>query len=215
MGNECLSYHPFDLPSPSDVANHVALRDNPAVRLFEARAQAIDRENLLLTQSNARAVTELSRKLDGLPLAMEDSPRHVPASFPRERIAAHLGESLSILSSQIRDQAPRQRSMQAALDWSYDVLDQTQQVLMRRLGIFVGGCTLESVEAVCGPGTMGVSAIDSVAEMINVDLIQRHELDGGKVRYGMLGIIGQYARDKLREHRRASRTWSTDWLSSS
>ncbi|MFZ2359511.1 MAG: helix-turn-helix domain-containing protein [Anaerolineae bacterium] len=122
----------------------------PAVALFEDRAQAVQ-PDFAVSDANAADVIELCRRLDGLPLAIELVASRVKLLPPAE-LLAHLSGPWMLSVDGLRDVSVRQRTLRGAMAWSYDLLSPAQQALFTRLAVFVGGCTLEAAEAVCGGG---------------------------------------------------------------
>ena len=130
-------------PAAWTVANLAAM---PAVQLFVARAQAAD-ASFELSPANAEAVAELSRRLEGLPLAVELAAARIRLLEPKA-LLARMHQSLALLRWEAPDLPPRHRSLHATLDWSYALLTPDQQALFRRLAVFAGGFTLDGAEAV-------------------------------------------------------------------
>ncbi len=130
-----------------------------AVQLFVQRAQAV-KPDFALTAINAGAVAAICRRLDGLPLAIELAAARVTL-LPVPAMLRRLDRALALLTGEARDRPVRQQTMRAAITWSYDLLDEREQVLLRRLAVFAGGCTIEAAEAVCatpGAGAGGMVA---------------------------------------------------------
>jgi predicted ATPase/DNA-binding CsgD family transcriptional regulator len=154
-GEQELDVLPLSVPEPIEPlvgeATAEALDQYEAIQLFVARARAVD-PAFSLTSANAGSVAQLCRRLDGLPLAIElaaSRVRLLPPSAMMTRLAEPIqGPSLRLLTDGPRDQPARLRTLRSAIAWSYDLLDADEQALFRRLAIFVGGCTLETVEAV-------------------------------------------------------------------
>jgi DNA-binding CsgD family transcriptional regulator len=137
---------PLDLPAGLGQMSPAAASRSGAVRLFAERARAV-RPNFALDERNASAVAELCRRLDGLPLAIELAAARVRTLSPAA-LLARLDHRLALPGAGPGDLPARQRTLRATIAWSYDLLDADEQALFRRLAIFVGGCTLETVEAV-------------------------------------------------------------------
>jgi predicted ATPase len=175
------------------------LGQSAAVALFIERAQAA-KPDLQLTTTNAPAVAEICTRLDGLPLAIELAAARVKL-LPPEALLARLVQRLPLLTGGARNLPERQRTLRAAIDWSYKLLDVDEQVLFARLGVFVGGCTLEAAEAVCNAGNppggeREPNVLDGLAALIDSSLLRQEEV-GGEPRFMMLETIAEYAREQL------------------
>jgi predicted ATPase/serine/threonine protein kinase len=173
-----------------------ALSRFPAIALFVQRAVAA-KPDFELDPQNASAVIEICARLDGLPLAIELAAARVKVlslSAMRTRLASRL----QLLTGGSRDLPQRQQTLRAAIDWSYDLLSVAEQKLFRRLSVFVGGCTLEGVEAVCDTkGDLDLDLLDGMASMVDKSLMQQVEQANGESRFVMLETIREYAREKL------------------
>jgi tetratricopeptide (TPR) repeat protein len=170
-----------------------------AVRLFEQRAQG-HRPDFALTAQNARAVAEVCARLDGIPLAIELAAARAE-SLSVEAIAARLDDCFRLLTEGARDSLPRQRTLRAALDWSYDLLQEGERTLLGRLSVFAAGCTLEAAEAVCAGESMSGAlrlpeVLDLLGRLVGKSLVQAQEA-GGEVRYGLLETVRQYGAERL------------------
>src|SRR5262249_21182805 len=139
---------PLGSPQPSDGLTAADAAAFPAVQLFVERVTAVV-EDFALTDANAPLVVEICRRLDGLPLAIEFAAPRI-AVLGVEGLTAHLNSSLPLLGTRRRTAVPRHRTMQAVVDWSYDLLRADEQAFFRALGIFAGGFTCEAVSAVVG-----------------------------------------------------------------
>ncbi len=194
-GEHTFPVPPLALPTPADGADPAAVARFPAVALFVQRAQAV-RPSFALTAGNAADVATICVRLDGLPLAIELAAAHVRLFSP-QALRARLGRCLPELVDGARDLPERQRTLRAALAWSYDLLGADEQALFARLGVFAGGATLEAVAAVCDPdGTL--DALDRVAALINKSLLTRvDDEDTGEPRLSMLETVREYALERL------------------
>jgi predicted ATPase/DNA-binding CsgD family transcriptional regulator len=173
------------------------LPDTPpeAVRLFADRAQAA-LSGFTVTAENARAITELCRALDGIPLAVELAAARVPV-LSVEQILARLGDRFVLLTSGDRTAPGRQRTLRAAIDWSHDLLTGPEQVLLRRLAVFQGW-SLEMAEEVCADDGIGAAdLLDLLAALVDKSLVVREPEALGQARYRLLDTIREYAAGKL------------------
>src|SRR5271154_552216 len=138
---------PLSLPDPKQLPPLERLMQYEAVALFMARALAV-KAAFTVTNENAPAIAEICYRLDGLPLAVELAAARVRV-LPPQRMLAELDRRLSFLTGGARDLPARQKTLRGAIDWSHALLTGNEQQLFRRLAVFVGGCTLETIEAVC------------------------------------------------------------------
>jgi predicted ATPase/class 3 adenylate cyclase len=176
------------------------VRDAEAVRLFVERATAV-LPSFTLTPADAPAVVEICRRLDGIPLAIELAAARVPLLSVQE-IAMRLGDRFRLLTGGRRTALPRQQTLQALIDWSWDLLTEDERRLLRRLSVFAGGCTLEAAstvarlpdEAVPG-GDASLDTLDALGRLVGRSLVVVDR--GGSTRYHLLETIRQYARDRL------------------
>jgi predicted ATPase len=188
---------PLALPDSRSVQSVEALSHCAAIALFSQRAVAA-KPDFSLNQENAPAVIEICVRLDGLPLAIELAAARVKVLSPTS-LLARLTSRLQLLTGGARDLPRRQQTLRAAMDWSYDLLTTAEQRLFRRLSVFVGGCNLESVEAVCDTKSdLGLDLLDGMASMVDKSLVQRIEPAIGESRFGMLETVREYALEKLK-----------------
>src|SRR5207244_555025 len=117
------------------------------VQLFADRAR-LSQASFAVTQANAPAVVQVCERLDGIPLAIELAAARVKA-LPVEKINERLDDMFRLLTGGSRTALPRQQTLRALIDWSYDLLSEAERMLLRRLSVFAGGWTLEAAEAVC------------------------------------------------------------------
>ena len=178
----------------------------PAVQLFVERVSAIV-EDFALTDTSARSVVEICRRLDGLPLAIEFAAPQV-AALGVESLAARLDDTLPLLGTRSRKKAPRHRTMQAVIDWSYSLLSEDEQRFFRALGIFSGGLTAEAAAAVAlEPERTGFNSIDRLADLVSKSLVVA-DVSGAALRFRLLDTTRAFAIDKLGssgEHERIAR----------
>ena len=187
---------PLALPDPRSMPPVEVLSQYPAVALFVQRAVAA-KPDFELNRENAPAVAEICARLDGLPLAIELAAARVKVLSPSSMLT-RLASRLQLLTGGARDLPQRQQTLRAAMDWSYDLLNAAEQKLFRRLSVFVGGCNLEGVEAVCDTkGDLDLDQLDGMASMVDKSLAQHVEQAKGESRFVMLETIREYAREKL------------------
>lgn len=168
-----------------------------AVALFAERARAGD-PTFALSDENAPTVAEICRRLDGIALAIELAAARVRVMAPRQ-LAQRLDERFRVLTGGNRTALPRQQTMRALIDWSYGLLSEQEQRFFRRLSIFIGGCTLEAAERVCGDETLdAVDVIDHVASLVDKSLVVA-EAGNDSTRYGLLESTRAFALEKLDE----------------
>jgi predicted ATPase/DNA-binding XRE family transcriptional regulator len=147
-------------------------------------------------QENAPSVASICTQLDGIPLAIELAAARVPM-FSTEQITTRLQESFSFLTTGNRAALPRHQTLEAAIDWSYDLLSPAEQTLFRRLSVFVDGWTLEAAEAICSDAHIkSESVLDLLTQLINKSLIILDETQF-RTRYHLLEPLRQYAKEKL------------------
>ena len=170
------------------------LADDEAAELFIARAQAAN-PGFELTEQNAGAVAELCARLDGLPLAIELAAARTKL-LPPAALLSRLGNRLELLTGGRRDAPPHQQTLRMTLDWSYDLLDPEAQRLFAQLGVFAGGWTLPSAEAVCSGDS---SVLEGLAALVDESLVRQRQTSDGEPRFSMLQIVREYALERLAE----------------
>src|SRR6266704_1907336 len=184
------------LGAAEHVADLVALSQYEAVALFISRAQAV-KPDFQVTNANALAVAEICAHLDGLPLAIELAAARVKL-LPPQALLARLGKRLAVLTSRERDRPSRQQTLRNTIAWSYHLLDADEQRLFRRLSVFVGGCQLSAIEAMCSTlGDQVGPVLDTVASLIDKSLLQQTEQEGEEPRLLMLETIREYGLEVL------------------
>ncbi|HKU66878.1 MAG TPA: hypothetical protein VJP85_03785 [Candidatus Baltobacteraceae bacterium] len=151
-----------------------------------------------MTEENAPHVAEICRRLDGIPLAIELAAARVKVLSPQQ-LAQKLDERFRVLTGGDRSALPRQQTMRALIDWSYDLLSNDERALFRKLSIFAGGFTLETATAVCIDGDLDeIVVLDLLSSLVDKSLVQAEDA-GSAARYRLLESTQQYAREKLRD----------------
>jgi len=168
-----------------------------AMRLFTERARAAS-VGFSLNDENARAVAEICQRLDGLPLALELAAARVRVLSPTA-LLDRLKRRLPILTGGSRDLPERQRTVRDTVAWSYDLLTQSEQRLFRRLGVFIGGFSLEAAEAICTSTADAEFAdvLEGLSSLIDKHLVQRAEAPEDDARFFLLETIREYALERL------------------
>ncbi len=196
-GEQVIAVPPLSLPELEPLPSLSALCHCEAVALFLQRARAVQAD-FELTEANAHAVAAICVRLDGLPLAIELAAAQVTL-FPPDALLARLENRLALLVSGARNLPPRQRTLRKAIEWSYHLLDEGERVLLRRLAVFIGSCTLEAVEAVCNAdGDLPLTSVAGVASLISKSLLGQISREG-EPRLTMLETIHEYAWERLLE----------------
>jgi predicted ATPase/class 3 adenylate cyclase len=187
---------PLALPDRSRGESIDQLTRYEAIRLFIERAQEA-KLDFVISDRNASAIAEICRRLDGLPLGIELAAARVNVFSP-QALLARLEHPLAVLTSGARDLPVRQQTLRQAIGWSYDLLTSGEQMLYRRLAVFVGGCTLAAAEAVAGGGRpdAGLDVINGMASLVDKSLL-RQEGENGELRFKMLETLREYARECL------------------
>ncbi len=192
------SVPPLPLPDAKNLPDLATLSNNAAVALFVQRAQAV-KSDFQLTNANAHAIVEMCARLDGLPLAIELAAARVKL-LPPQALLARMSQRLAVLTGTSRDLPTRQQTLRNAISWSYNLLDAAEQRLFRRLSVFVGGCTLQAIEAiytVLDNEDEAGQVLDRVASLVDKSLLQQVEQEGEEPRFVMLETIREYGLERL------------------
>jgi predicted ATPase len=193
---------PLATPNPKHGVPLTALTQYPAIKLFVQRAAAV-KPDFVLTQENAPAVAEICFHLDGLPLAIELAAARLKLFSPQAMLA-RLEKRFELLKGGPRDMPARHHTLQQAIAWSYDLLNEEEKDLFRRLAVFSGGCPLDAVEVVCrAKNRLTCSALDVIAALVDKSLLRQDQTAEEEPRFVMLETIREYARECLR----ASEDW--------
>jgi predicted ATPase/DNA-binding CsgD family transcriptional regulator len=207
-GEYDLPVPPLSVPERGSLPSPEALGQFEAVQLFVERAGAAH-PGLALTDENASAVAEICRRLDGLPLAIELAAAR-SRLLPPSAMLTRLDRRLSLLTGGPSDRPSHQQTLRGTIVWSYDLLSPADQALFRRLAVFVGGCSLDSIERVArdeGRGTRRdvdvlaphpspLATLDGVTSLVEQSLLQRADV-GDEPRLTMLETIREYALEQL------------------
>jgi predicted ATPase/class 3 adenylate cyclase len=187
----------MSLPDAGDPTEPERLLESEAVRLFVERAH-LYQPRFALTPENAGAVSQVCLRLDGIPLALELAAARL-RSLSVEEICARLDDRFRLLTGGSRTALPRQQTLRALIDWSYYLLSEPEQVLLRRLSVFRGGWTLEAAECVCSGIPIEEGAVlDVLTYLVEKSLVITED-QAGSTRYALLETVRQYAGDRLME----------------
>jgi predicted ATPase/class 3 adenylate cyclase/Flp pilus assembly protein TadD len=188
-----VAYRVPSLPLP-DIKNEQIESFASAQLFIERAAQA--KPDFKLTDENKDVVAQICQRLDGIPLAIELAAARVKV-LSVEQIAERLDDRFRLLTGGSRTALPRQQTLRALIDWSYNLLTEEERLLFRRLAVFVGGWTLEGAESICGEERGGVfDVLDLLSRLVDKSLVIVEHV-GDEVQYRRLETIRQYAREKL------------------
>jgi predicted ATPase/DNA-binding CsgD family transcriptional regulator len=186
---------PLKLPDSSSSLVVETVAQSPAIALFIERAQAI-KATFSLTDENMPAIVEICMRLDGLPLAIELAAARVKLLTPQE-ILVRLENSLTLLTGGAQNLPARQRTLRNTLDWSYDLLNESEKRFFRRLGVFVGTWTIAAVQTIGMPEDEDVDVLDMLTSLVDKSLVRSVEDVCGETRFMLLETIREYALDCL------------------
>lgn len=193
----------MQLPAQSDEASLDELLGSEAVQLFVERALAA-RPDLELNDLDPSAIVEICRRLDGLPLALELAAARVRVLSVND-IARNLGDRFSLLSGGSRTALPRHRTLEGAVAWSYELLDEDEQELFRKLTVFNGGFDLDSAREVAGP-----DALNGVSSLVEKSLVSARTT-ADITRYRMLETVAAFGHQRLGQDFAAARNKHLEW----
>ncbi|MFJ7047411.1 BTAD domain-containing putative transcriptional regulator [Streptomyces sp. NPDC101112] len=177
---------------PGELVRPVEPLDQPhALRLLADRGAAA-RPGFTVAD-DPEAAAEICRRLDGLPLAIELAAARLRMLTPRQ-IADRLDDRFRLLTSGSRTVLPRQQTLRAVVDWSWELLDEEERDVLRRLSVFAGGCDLAAAEAVCGP-----AALEALGSLVDRSLVVAAPTTNGGMRYRLLETVAEYAGERLAE----------------
>ena len=174
------------------------IREYESIRLFEERCQLVQ-PDFKLTLENVASVAQICNRLDGIPLAIELAAGRVNI-FTTEQIATQLNECFRILTGGSRTALPRQQTIRASMDWSWNLLTDSERILLQRLSVFAGGWTLDAAELVCNGDGIETNRVSEVMiQLAEKSLVIVNQGSGSARRYHLLETIRQYAHEKLIE----------------
>ncbi len=195
-GEHLVDVGPLGLPRAGDTPAQAMA--HPAVALFCDRAAA-SRRDFVLDASTVAAVGEVCRRLDGLPLALELAAARL-RTMPVARLAARLDDRFRLLTGGSRAALPRQRTLRAVVDWSWELLDEPERRLARRVAVFNAGVSPADAAAVCADATTPAEDIaDGLAALADRSLLQLAGEEDGEPRYRMLETLREYGRERMAE----------------
>jgi predicted ATPase/DNA-binding SARP family transcriptional activator len=187
---------PMSLPAPLSAGHPDELLDSEAIQLFVERVRS-HQADFKLRAGDSRAAASLCRRLDGIPLALELAAARM-RSLTLADIESRLGDRFRMLTGGSEDAQPRQRTLRALIDWSYELLSGDERAVLRRLSVFAGGCYLSDAEVVAdraGPGSWDV--MDLLGSLVDKSLLQV-DTTGDTARYRLLDTVRDYAAERLR-----------------
>ena len=202
----------LSLPDPKQAQTVESVSQFEAVRLFIERAQAVQ-PSFAVTNGNVPALAQVCFRLDGIPLAIELAAARM-RSLSTEEINARLDNRFRLLTGGSRVALPHQQTLRALIDWSYDLLTETEKVLLSRLSVFAGGWTLAAAEGVCaGEPVEDFEVLDLLTALVDKSLVVA-ETEEDATRYRLLETLRQYAGDRLAESGEAEavRGRSASWF---
>jgi predicted ATPase/DNA-binding SARP family transcriptional activator len=185
---------PLMLPEPAAEQDPAAVARSSAVQLFVARAGA-SAPGFRLEEDNAQAVAELCRRLDGIPLALELAATRV-RNLGVHELLARLDDRFRLLVTGNRDAPPRQQTLAAVIDWSWELLTEPERLVLRRLAVTAGGCDLRAAEAICAED--GLDVPNLVSRLVDRSLVVAADAPDGR-RYRLLESIAAYGLQRLSE----------------
>ncbi|MDV7352165.1 LuxR C-terminal-related transcriptional regulator [Rhodococcus oxybenzonivorans] len=224
-GEATFTLQPFPVSNGQVSRSQKGVPDHDAVKLFTERACAVV-PGFTLTASNKAVVTKICERLDGLPLAIEFAAARLRV-MSAEQVLQNLSSRYRFLNIGSREEPPRQRSLQACIDWSYELCTPRERMAWRSLSVFAGGFELDAAEVMCGADLAADELLDVVTGLVNKSILLAEESDG-LMRYRFIETLREYGLDRLRESgeymmlKRRHRDWcarlaltaDTDWISS-
>jgi predicted ATPase/DNA-binding CsgD family transcriptional regulator len=197
-GEAVLAVPSLAFPAAGETVQAESLTGYAAVSLFTDRAR-LSLPAYTVTDRNAGTIARICQRLDGIPLALELAAARLRL-LDTDTLAARLDDVFGLLTGGSRTALPRQQTLRATMDWSYKLLKDEERLLLQRLSVFAGGCTLEAAEAVCpGKGLDPSRVLDSLAALVDKSMVSTTRLPDADTRYYLMETVRQYAREKLQE----------------
>jgi predicted ATPase/class 3 adenylate cyclase len=211
-GEQEFAIPPLSVPSLKNLPSIGELYENPAIALFLERIHAI-KPDFEISNGNARDIAEICVRLDGLPLALELAAARIKI-LPPHMILARLGNKLGLLSGGAKDLPARQQALRNTIAWSYDLLSESERKLFRRLGVFVGGFSIEAAESVCLLENEELNVLDDITGLLENSLLKRFgqgeqseeeetSISESEYRFGFLETIHEFASECLKKCKEA------------
>jgi predicted ATPase/DNA-binding CsgD family transcriptional regulator len=213
-GEAVFGVRSLPFPDPDHMPPIEELRDYTAISLFVDRVRLV-LSDYQVTDHNAASVARICQRLDGIPLAIELAAARVNV-LSAANLAERLDDAFRVLTGGTRTALPRQQTLRATIDWSYTLLSDTERLLLQRLSVFAGGCTLDAAEAVCSdtpmegyqklveirPAAAGLKIdqseiLDLLSALVSKSMVIAERRAGKDSRYHLLETVRQYAREKL------------------
>lgn len=194
-GEQTFHVPSMQLPKDGDDSDIEEFWQAESMQLFKDRVLSVV-PDFTPNASQTKAVAKICTRLDGIPLAIELAAARARV-MPLEEISSRLSDRFRLLTGGSRSAMPRQQTLEALIDWSYDLLTEKEKILLRRLSIFMGGWILEEAEIICSNSILSREEImDILTRLVDKSLISA-DTKARETRYGMLETIRQYARNKL------------------
>ena len=197
-GEQDVPVAPLDVPSPHRLPPLEDLAEKESMLLFTDRATAAS-PDFRLTEENAAQVTAIVSRLDGLPLAIELAASRSAVLTPATMLE-RMDRRLPVLAGGPRDAPRRQKTLRSTFDWSYELLEDGERVLFRRLSVLIGGSTVDAAAAVCDPdGTLGIDILEGLFTLVENSLALTIDSPGEDARFGMLKTVREFGLERLDE----------------
>ncbi len=193
-GERIYPINPLKLPEQASVQTAASLSKYGAIALFTQRAAAV-KPDFIMTADNASSIVEICYKLDGLPLAIELAASYIRLFTP-DKLCERLDDRLGTLTGGASNLPPRQKTIRRTIEWSYNLLDEQEQLLFERFAVLGGQSRLEAVEGIC-MGGISLKATEGIQSLLDKSLLAQREDHEGQSRFRMLETVREYALERL------------------